>query len=117
MLYLFDVISRGSCEISALLAHNYLPGSDVARCDNGFAWPTEYACQIETFISSRLDIIGELNHNNVSHCVAILFANGRRKKTNNFVEPIDLCASFKKRDNGRRYLRVVCHILGNLGCR
>lgn len=63
----------------SLLAHNYLPGADIARCDNSFTWPTEYACQIETFVPSSLNIIRELNDNDVGHCVAILLTNYKMK--------------------------------------
>lgn len=95
--------------MSTLSAHNYLPGTDVARCDNSFAWPTEYACQIETFISSRLDIIGELNHNNVSHCVTILFGirkwKGEKKKKHNFVEPINFC---KRNEIAKEDIYALC---------
>lgn len=76
----------------ALLAHNHLPGSDVARCDNSFTRSTEDACQIESFVSSRLDVVRELNDHNVGHCVTILFANAcvGKGKTHNYIFDIPM---------------------------
>ncbi len=56
----------------------YLPCSNIPRRYDRFTRSTENASQIESFITSGLNIVTELNNNNVGHRVAVLI---KTKKT------------------------------------
>lgn len=60
----------------------HLPCSNISRSDNSFTGSSENTRQIESFVSSGLNVITKLNYNNICHCVAILREKNNTKWRN-----------------------------------
>lgn len=49
-----------------------LPSSDVSRSHHGLSRATEQAGQVEALVTAGLDVVGELDHHDARHGIAVL---------------------------------------------
>ena len=59
------------------LEDHYLPSANVARGNDCFPRTTEHARQVEALVASRLHIVRELYHYDISHRAKVCNSLGR----------------------------------------